>query len=80
MNSDIFLKHFFIFFKITSGASKTTCTKRCKLSLTSYVYFSQQARRIQIIFDCELHKLIPQTNKMAFTAKQDDALLESNYV
>ena len=52
------LTHFRFFLKTTPVAPETTCTKLCKLSLTSYVCFSQHKRAIQIIIDCELHKLI----------------------
>ena len=57
-NFDNFLTHFRILFKTTLGASETTCTKVCKLSPTSYVYFLQRTRAIKIIFDYELDKLI----------------------
>ena len=56
---------------MTLGDSEAMHTKVCKLSLTSYVYFLHHARAIQILFDCELHKLILQINKMALAAKQD---------
>ena len=58
MKFDDFLTHFRILFETTSGASKTMCMEVCKFSLMSHVYFSQHARAMQIIFDCELHKLI----------------------
>ena len=53
-NFDNFLTRFrFKKKKTTLGASETTRTKVCKLSLTSSVYFSQHARAIEITFDAK---------------------------
>ena len=58
MNFDNFLTHFRFLLKTIPGASETTCMKVCKISLMSYVCFSEHGRGMQLIFDCEWHKLI----------------------